>query len=488
MKSKISPLKEYDKTNGLKFKFWSSTPNDGIWSLDGVVYNEGQDFRTCEKYAEYKAAGFNMAHLGNTVLAHQLEIGKPEPITKEQFLEKNLKALQALNEVGFDEIDISDYRFTNILSRKVGGLIGEGKLFATEKDLDAFIEECVSWYRDLPGINSICIGDEPTWWGLESFGQVFKSVGRVCPDKKRFYNFFTGIDNEDATGPIIPKEGQTRFDAAKEQYARYINTALDCMGEGVDHICFDDYPILTDHVSETFIPVLQILADIAKERGIALHAWTQTFEMLHFGAVHYRKVEKADAYWLNNLLLGFGVKAIGYYLYVSCNENMTKGENYIDGSSFVTRKHEKTDVYDFMQQIMKEDQEFAPVILNFDYQGSKSFTWQYCYLDKQQIKLVDNSYEFKKLVGIEFHQGCQGCLMATELYDKKKNNYMYMIMNALDPALNPAITSQEFTVTFDNEYENAAVYFCGEGKDVKLANHSLCVTLKAGEAVFIIPY
>ncbi len=488
MASKISPLKEYKKSNGLKFKFWSSTPTDGIWTLDNIVYYEGQDFRTYEKYAEYKAAGFNMAHLGNTVLAHQLEIGKPEPITKEQFLQKNLKALQAVNEVGFDEICISDYRFTNILSRKEGGLIGEGKLFATEKDLDAFIAECVSWYKDLDGINSICIGDEPTWWGLESFGQVFKSVGRVCPDKKRFYNFFTCGDNEDAIGPIVQKEGQTRWDAAKEQYVRYINKALDCMGEGADYICFDAYPILTDYVSWGYIPALQIIADIAKKRNLALHAWTQTFEMVHYGMALYRKVKKADAYWLNNLLLGFGVKAIGYYLYVTSNENQTKGETYIDGSSFLTRKHEKTDVYYFMQQIMKEDQAFAPVILNFDYQGSKSFTWQYCYLDKQQIRLVDNSYDFKKLIGVDFHQGCQGCLMATELYDKAKNHYMYMIMNALDPANDPEITSQEFTVTFANDCDNAAVYFYGVGKDVPLANHSLCVTLKAGEAVFVIPY
>ena len=91
---------------------------------------------------------------------------------------------------------------------------------------------------------------------------------------------------------------------------------------------------------------------------------------------------------------------IGYYLYVTCNENMTKGENYIDGSSFVTHKHEKTEMYYFMRQIIQENQNFAPVILNFDYQGSKSFTWRYCYLDKQHLRYVDNSYELKKLVGI----------------------------------------------------------------------------------------
>ena len=118
--NKCCPMEEYANQTHLKFGFWSSAPGDGRWTLDGVVHYEGQDFRTEKGYQTYKDAGFNMIQLGNTVLAHQLELGNSNPITKEQFLQKNLAALQAVNKVGFDEICISDYRFTNILSKKIG--------------------------------------------------------------------------------------------------------------------------------------------------------------------------------------------------------------------------------------------------------------------------------------------------------------------------------------------------------------------------------
>ena len=44
-----------------QFDFYGySTPGDGIWWIDGEEFTSGEDFRTVERYAEYKDAGMTI--------------------------------------------------------------------------------------------------------------------------------------------------------------------------------------------------------------------------------------------------------------------------------------------------------------------------------------------------------------------------------------------------------------------------------------------
>lgn len=484
MKTIKSSIPNYNDS-GLRFQFFGNGgPNNGKYYIDGVEYVGGEDRRTVEGYQEYKDAGFNWLHLGSSIVVHF-------SATKEEFLEKNLKYLQNANEAGFETIEISDYRFTDTLSRLEGGLIGDGKKFSTEKELDDFISDCISWYKDIPGVNAVDIGDEPTWKGLESFGQIYKSLQRVWPESKKFYNFFPFALDENLTasiGPVYPKKNQTLMDAAKEQYERYLNKALDEMGD-VEYLRFDDYPMRPDCISYCHIPVLQVAAKVAKDRGVKLYAFTQTFDMLHYGRLKYRKINKMDAYWMNNLLLGFGVKGIGYFQYKARSENVTRGETFPDGSSLIARNGEKTYLYEIIQRITAENQKFAPAILNFEYNGSKAYQVSSEY-DFSHLMFSDNSYKFKELKKLKINQG--GAFV-TELFDKTNNRYMYMVMNVVSPFYtNPeypeGITVEEFTVTFDKKYKNALVYQNGESQSVPLQNGVYKTTLIAGEAVFVVPY
>ena len=53
--------KYLEENKDLKFNFYSySPPNDGHWYIDGKEYYVGQDFRTVERYKEYKDIGFNI--------------------------------------------------------------------------------------------------------------------------------------------------------------------------------------------------------------------------------------------------------------------------------------------------------------------------------------------------------------------------------------------------------------------------------------------
>ena len=76
--------------------------------------------------------------------------------------------------------------------------------------------------------------------------------------------------------------------------------------------------------------------------------------------------------------------------------------------------------------------------------------------------------------------------LVTELYDKDNYNYMYMVMNTIDP--NEGGT-QSITVTFNDTIDKIYVYDqTGKRTAVTLTNHTYTVTLTAGQAVYLLPY
>ena len=76
--------------------------------------------------------------------------------------------------------------------------------------------------------------------------------------------------------------------------------------------------------------------------------------------------------------------------------------------------------------------------------------------------------------------------LVTELYDAEKYNYMYMVMNTIDP--NEGGT-QTVTVTFDGTFDRVYVYDqTGARTSVTLTNNVYEVTLAAGQAVYLLPY
>ncbi len=416
-------------------------------------------------------------HLSSTVRADNV-------YSKEDYDAQNLAALTAANNVGFDQIVISDWRYAAALSRTPGGLIGKNKKFADEAALDAYISNCISWYKDIEGVNAVNVGDEPCYDHLESFGQVYQSLGRVWPEAQRFYNFFACGDNEDAIGPIVQREGQLRFDAVKEQYERYLNKAIECMGD-IPYIRFDSYPLQPSGISYGYIPTLQIAAKVCKQNGMELHVYLPAMEMYNGSNLTYRKLTVKDVQYLNNMTLGFGASALGCWTYFTPDD--ANGEYFVDGSSLVTRRCEKTEIYDYYQDRFAKDQDFASVILNFSYRGSRTYSVPNSSIGTKQVSVADNTFVLKAISDVSIDKECA---VVTELYDTAKRNYMYMIMNAVDPQVKGSKAYQTTTVTFEDKYTHVLIYknAINEPYSVKLNKHKLEIEQTAGEAVFVIPY
>ena len=133
---------------------------------------------------------------------------------------------------------------------------------------------------------------------------------------------------------VNPSTNKATFEDGMARYQKYIEDYMDSMNPSA--IQYDDYPLRDGYISQTYIPCLEYVAGVARDRGINFHMVTQTFGMVTNGSNNMRKLTENGAKWLNNMLLGFGVREISYFTYFTRTENKTNGESFLDNDSFVT--------------------------------------------------------------------------------------------------------------------------------------------------------
>ena len=460
-----------------QFEFFANTaPTNGKWYVDGVEYDGGEDFRTTERYKEYKDAGLSI-----------LQIAGRDEVNSSN-VDHVLSLMDKAYAAGIDKIILKDARIYNMLygtttaekEKKI-----QDMLEMDEAVLDAKIAEYMADYKDHPAFYGISILDEPSYMFAEAYGKQYKSIKRVMPECFVLYNLFPMLPVQSAAyGPEIEGFEGTEEEYLFARYEQYVETFLDAMG--CDHIQYDDYPMNVGEISPYFIPCLQICAKIAKERDIELCVMTQTFNMYVAGEQAKRKMSENDAIFLNNILLGFGVKRISYFTYFTRPDNSSSGETFMDGQSFIKRNGEKTELYYYMQKIMAQNQTFAPYILSFKFTANKFYTFTPTHFRSTHAVHITDMGAFTALKNCIINKECA---MVTELYDAEKDNYMYMVMNLVDPLYKGSKAFQTTTLTFDAQYNYVMIYKNGEFTYHKLdENHSINVKAAAGEANFVLPY
>ncbi len=463
----------------LQFDFYGySSPTDGTWTEDGITMSAGQDFRTVERFKEYKDAGMTIYF---PQAAGNFSGGAWEGSKAQMCMDR-------AQEAGLTKTILTDNRFITLSSTE-GGLIGEGKQFADEAALDAYVESCMAPYIDHPIFYGVMLRDEPFYNMLESYGQVYKSIKRVHPEVFVQTNLLPMSNSlkENMYGSLTAeeKEGLTEREAHFETYKKYVKTFLD--NSGADHIMYDQYPMGDTSIHNMYIPCLQINAELAKEYGVKLFNVTQTMRMFQTSGNSYtRYMKENDAYWLNNMLVGFGVKQIAYFTYWTKQANTSTVEWFYDNGSFINRNGTRTELYDIMKKIMAEEQKLAPTVLNFDYVTANVYRKKPCIYNSQQVDAVIAGEEFKMLDEVTIDKEVA---LVTELYDKNQKTYMYMLQNVVDPLNKGANAYQAITADFDDSCTHAVVFKKGEREIVKLEKGGkLTVKQQPGHAVYVIPY
>ena len=444
-------------------------PRDNIYTLDGEVIVEGNEdvsFQTVEKYKEYADCGFNI-----------LLLQADDMYRGEAYETSHIKKLlDTAQEAGLKVI-MFDNRLHN-LSMQTNEIVGEGKQYATQEDLNAYVAECMKDYAKHPAFYGLQFKDEPTYMMLSAMGATYKAVKANYPDCFVQCNLF----------PLNPKNYAKYQMGATE---KTVNTAYKWYLEeflaqsGANYIMFDSYPICTDggnsYIGTSHLKTLQIAAEICKEKKVELYAVAQSCSYSNAGIQKTRACTEADMYWQTNLFMGMGVKQVSYFTYQRKRTNTTTGEYFDDGTSFLTTSGETTELYDWMKNIHSEMQALAPVILNYDYQGLATYVGAPAPCSMAFLGNVTDS-EFVKVSEVTTSE--ESVLFISELYDQDKDLYGYMILNLADPSVKANLTAE---IKF-KDCTWSSVYNKGVHSQKKLDNGVYKVSLAAGQAVFVIPY
>ncbi len=464
---------DYSSKSGEFITFAYASPTDGSYTENGIAMSTGEDYRTVERYREYKEAGLNtMLIQGN------------DPYNGEDFATSQLKKnMDMCLEAGISRCIVFDSRIQK-LSASQTSLIGEGAKYATQEELNEYVSDCMKDYSEHDAFYGVMILDEPTYKELPAFGEIYKAIkaNKDCYIEANLLPF-----SENDVSRYTDKYASM---SSEEAYQAYLDKYIECAAP--DKILMDSYPMRYDGTSysifSTHLRGLQMLANTAKRHGIAFEAVAQTYGATTNGAYKMATPTFSSMEWQMNAYMGFGVETFGYFTYWRKQNNSLSGEWFTDGTSYITQYGEKTNLYYAMQTISEEMQDFAPVITNFDYSASSSFVFApvayptgFANMEEEEFALFDKD-------DITANSG--SVALVTELEDKSNDQKMYMVMNALDPDYKKDDQNivMDYKIDFGTEYNAVAVYYRGERYLKELDNGVYSSSLDAGYAEYIMPF
>lgn len=346
-------------------------PTSGYYTVNGYKYFYGEDFRTAKRYKEYLDCGFNMVQVRgeNSYKGEEWESSNCRLVFEE--------ALKA----GCDKLLVTDGRFDTWI-RDERDLVGEGRRFATEAELDEAVAECVAPYCNREGFYGIQLFDEPMYDQFPAYGQIMRSLKRILP------NVYIQSNLLPMTAPeklLMPQETY-QADVATDKIATEQISRLDIYKKyvedfqaitGADNIHFDEYPFRREYIiSGNTLPNYQLVAGICKEKGLDFRVVLQSFAHVWNGNHQNRRITESDMYWQTNLAMGFGVSEYSFYTYMAKPDFKYKDGAFgeLDGAAFINLDGSKTALYTYTKRIISEMKKFSSVARKYDYCSSHVVT------------------------------------------------------------------------------------------------------------------
>lgn len=451
---------------------------------------------TEEIFSDYKECGFNT-----------LMLTGENKYNGEGWGNSNAKkCFDLAKKVGIKEIILDDWRIYE-LSMYGDKLVGDGDeyKFQSTDQLDEYVKTCLAEYINEPLFLGIRLHDEPFYDLLTSYGLVYRSVKRVAKTLGR-NNLYIQINMNPMITDIYAKLCPNKDKDMADAYEYYIDQVF--KATGADRLAVDNYPFRTDLYGGRFLDgyykCFQILRKKCDEYGAEMSFVLQSFEMYHktktWGRAGYRRIWTLNQMMMQmNNALGFGVRDISFYTYVthgSSPESVWRSE---DGCSFITNSGEKTHIYNYGKLAIEHAQKLAPTLFNYDYIGSNLTLgkgmekYSFCYIgcgDNQKAdgsmskSEFDNSYKSKTVKSIDFNKDI---LLTTELENKNDGTVLCTFQNVLDHIFQTELKAMKLKVDFGKERKKAKYFDGDKFIEIELVDGVFETDLAIGEAAYVIP-
>lgn len=419
------------------------------------------------------------------------------------------KCFGLAKKAGIKRIVLRDDRLYEQLIQLKDKLVGQEEdcRFHSETELDEYVRYCMKDYIKEPEFYGLGLLDEPTYEHLKSCGHVYRSIKRVAKEYGKDDIYIQVNFNPMLAGAyhLMAPEGYKKR-TEEGIYESYIEAFIKELQ--LPLIFVDNYPFRPSIEGGLFLPgyysCFQILQRQCKKHGVKLGFVLQSFEMYHKtkpGArIAYRRVSNINEMFLQmNSALGFGVKEMAFYTYTTEYSDFYRIE---DGSSFVTSKGEKTNIYKWGKAAIAHAQTLSSTLLEYDFEGArislgedmKAYENNYCgsegvYLgaDENGEDIMtppsgkfDNTYEFDKIAEFS-HDG--GAMLVTEL-KKGEKNYIYMVQNITDTPYRTTLVPMKIKISFNN-CKKIKIFKIKVWEDFTLGKDGVFEgTLEQGEAIY----
>ena len=429
---------------------------DGVYYMNGVPYRYGEDFRNVERYKEYLDCGFTM-----------LQVRYENAYSGEEWETSNTKLVcDRAYAAGVRKLLISDNRIDQLIEEL--DIIGEGKRFNNEAELDETLREWVAPYKDVPGFYGIQVLDEPEWKEMTAYGHVVRSLKRILPNAYLQCNI-------NSFHPAIPG-----VDDYYEAYRRYVDRFFE--ETQLDHICFDEYPFRKEYIiSGNVLRGYPILVEKCKKYGAELHSIMQSIAWVKGGKVICRPVNESDMYWQTNVGIGFGVTEFSWYTYMpkaGFRYDTGRGDG-VNGASFLNHDGSKTNLFHYTKRIMAEMQEFAPIALQYKYDNAYIITEAgKTMADFDWTKLSTLNQECPFPVRID-----KGVALVTE--QRNGDDKLIMIENLSNVKDELFDNASPAKLEFELPEGEKTFYFRGKKIEVEQINGVFYREMKVGDAIFV---
>lgn len=428
------------------------------------VYDKATDTRTLDAYVDYKNVGFNTLFTGTTATYFGEEW--ETSMTK--------RVLDTAYEAGLEKVIISVEKIY-WLSREKDGIIGPGKRFANENELDGFLADLLKDCFKHPAFYGLNLCDEPFSYMFKSFGQLYRSLKRIKPDIFIQCNLLP-LDTLVWMDERYP-QGGTLF----ERRRKYLQSFID--ETGADYVMYDDYPFsYAKENKRLYLYCLQDSACFCRDKGLNFQFVAQSFSMnIGKNPYYYVPSEQEMAFQLN-LLVSFGVEDLGFFTYMP--HGAGGDEHFPDDSAIVDRQCKKRDFYYVCQKVIREIKPIHAVLSHFKFKRTayavKTFKAYNRWFDFALNEKLDN------VVSLETDSEN---VIVNELYNEDDDRYMYAVINSTDTREDATKDLIQNTVIgFDGKYKFADIYKNGKWETVGITDGKLTATLRSGESEYIIVY